>query len=402
MVSPSHSTASFEVPPFRLAPSTPPLISPVDSEGSSKPPTTPRTSYSSSRSSYRSPGRSPDVTSDPSKLSPLSYSKLVHRDRNSPDSGRVKTLFPPSSGEASSPSFSSSPPQLSDELDSYSFPKTNLEDSERLPRPALAVSQSHHDGTHTLPQPDRPTMIHSHSVPVSPTRPDPSTFLATRSKSSTWIKYSEASQGQKSKPITPMPKIPSLARAPPDVRVQMSERRSEWNRMGKLQCLIRGGKSGPPSPPVVMSPEKQTQDDGEKVLIISPITKCGIFSDAQSTGNSSSSTSSSRSTSPPHRQFLANSGLPPPDCGTGYIAVSTSTSHYEILVRLEGVSLDSIMLSTRRNRVLHLSAERYTSRGGHWERKIRFGWDADLKGVKADFDGEVLKVLVPRESKNEA
>ena len=33
---------------------------------------------------------------------------------------------------------------------------------------------------------------------------------------------------------------------------------------------------------------------------------------------------------------------------------------------------------------------------GHFERRISFGYDADLARVRAEFDGEHLRVIVPR------
>lgn len=35
---------------------------------------------------------------------------------------------------------------------------------------------------------------------------------------------------------------------------------------------------------------------------------------------------------------------------------------------------------------------------GHFERRISFGYDADLSHVRAEFDGEHLRVLVPRKT----
>lgn len=33
---------------------------------------------------------------------------------------------------------------------------------------------------------------------------------------------------------------------------------------------------------------------------------------------------------------------------------------------------------------------------GHFERRISFGYDADLGQVRAEFDGEMLRISVPR------
>ena len=56
------------------------------------------------------------------------------------------------------------------------------------------------------------------------------------------------------------------------------------------------------------------------------------------------------------------------------------------------------MLSTRRRRILHIAADSWEAGGGHFERRISFGYDADLARVRAEFDGEHLRVLVPRKT----
>lgn len=39
---------------------------------------------------------------------------------------------------------------------------------------------------------------------------------------------------------------------------------------------------------------------------------------------------------------------------------------------------------------------RFLLPAGHLERRISFGYDADLGQVRAEFDGELLRVTVPR------
>lgn len=72
-------------------------------------------------------------------------------------------------------------------------------------------------------------------------------------------------------------------------------------------------------------------------------------------------------------------------------------------------------LATKRRRILHVVADSWpdsdpsplgssssngepsTPRtGGHFERRISFGYDADLVGVRAEFDGDMLRIVVPR------
>ncbi|KAI0032102.1 hypothetical protein K488DRAFT_29414, partial [Vararia minispora EC-137] len=93
-----------------------------------------------------------------------------------------------------------------------------------------------------------------------------------------------------------------------------------------------------------------------------------------------------------HESFLSDAA-PPPEC---WIAVETSPSEYNLIVRLPGFRRDAITLATRRRRVLHLVADSWEAGGGHFERRISFGYDADLNQVRAEFDGELLRVIVPR------
>jgi len=45
---------------------------------------------------------------------------------------------------------------------------------------------------------------------------------------------------------------------------------------------------------------------------------------------------------------------------------------------------------------IHIEAGEQTFDTGHFERRISFGYDADLSQVRAEFDGEILRVIVPR------
>jgi len=78
------------------------------------------------------------------------------------------------------------------------------------------------------------------------------------------------------------------------------------------------------------------------------------------------------------------------------IAVETSTSEYRLIVHLPGFSRDAITLATRRRRILHVVADSWAPGGGHFERRVSFGYDADLSQVRAEFDGDSLRVTIPR------
>lgn len=60
------------------------------------------------------------------------------------------------------------------------------------------------------------------------------------------------------------------------------------------------------------------------------------------------------------------------------------------------MSDDNSTLAMRRRRILHVVADNWSDGGGHFERRISFGYDADLTGVRAEFDGETLRIMVPR------
>ncbi|KAH0589513.1 hypothetical protein H2248_005251 [Termitomyces sp. 'cryptogamus'] len=84
---------------------------------------------------------------------------------------------------------------------------------------------------------------------------------------------------------------------------------------------------------------------------------------------------------------------PPPD---SWIEVETRTSEYRLNVRLPGFKRDGITLASKRRRILHVVADCWENGGGHFERRISFGYDADLVQVRAEFDGEMLRISIPR------
>ncbi|KAL5528378.1 hypothetical protein ACEPAF_7514 [Sanghuangporus sanghuang] len=126
----------------------------------------------------------------------------------------------------------------------------------------------------------------------------------------------------------------------------------------------------PPTPPTVLTPPPPPTDG---------------FSNE-------SSESIGKRRAAPYEPFLSHA---PPPADT-YITVETTETEYRLIVRLPGYNRDAIMLSTRRRRILHIAADSWEAGGGHFERRISFGYDADLARVRAEFDGEHLRVIVPR------
>ncbi|KIM35732.1 hypothetical protein M413DRAFT_57849, partial [Hebeloma cylindrosporum] len=78
------------------------------------------------------------------------------------------------------------------------------------------------------------------------------------------------------------------------------------------------------------------------------------------------------------------------------IEVHTLQHEYQLLVKLPGFRQDSIILATKRRQVLHVFADRWDNGGAHFERRISFGYDADLAHVKAHFCGDMLRITIPR------
>jgi len=124
--------------------------------------------------------------------------------------------------------------------------------------------------------------------------------------------------------------------------------------------------------------------------------------------SASTSTSATTSTSHPTMSTIVNSPpLPPPPSTattitTGpqgpHMTVQTTSTAYILTTFLPGYQRDEITLSTRKRRVLHVVADPFiSSRGtGHFERRISFGYDVDMVRIRAEFNGGVLKIIVPR------
>ncbi|PWN52179.1 hypothetical protein IE53DRAFT_312616 [Violaceomyces palustris] len=99
--------------------------------------------------------------------------------------------------------------------------------------------------------------------------------------------------------------------------------------------------------------------------------------------------------SPPSLPFLDHRPAPPET----ELAIETTKTSYVLITRLPGFSLDCITLATKHHRTLHIVADKWDAEGGgHFERRITFDNTADLRNVKAEFDGTILRVFVPRRS----
>jgi len=86
------------------------------------------------------------------------------------------------------------------------------------------------------------------------------------------------------------------------------------------------------------------------------------------------------------------------------VEVTTTSSAYTLSIHLPSFHRDEITVSLRKHRVLHIVADRFltvsnvlhNTEDEHFEKRISFGYDADMRGVRADFLEGVLRVTVPR------
>lgn len=169
----------------------------------------------------------------------------------------------------------------------------------------------------------------------------------------------------------------------------------------------------PPEPPVILpSPPLPPTSLSARLASSSSNSSCSTHESSSGSGsispncpnNNDSTCNSSKSippsrllnsvmaAEPPYAPFLSHA--PPP--ADSWIEVETTPSEYRLNVRLPGFQRDGITLATKKRRILHVVADSWGTGGGHFERRISFGYDADLGQVRAEFDGEMLRVVVPR------
>ncbi|KAG9118816.1 hypothetical protein FRC07_006488 [Ceratobasidium sp. 392] len=88
------------------------------------------------------------------------------------------------------------------------------------------------------------------------------------------------------------------------------------------------------------------------------------------------------------------------------VTVDVRPDKYLLVCRMPHFNHSSITVATRRGRLLVIAADRWDTEPApfsldapppaHFERRITFGWDADMTRIRAEFDGAVLHVSVPR------
>ncbi|CAE6450282.1 hypothetical protein ACGC1H_000187 [Rhizoctonia solani] len=95
------------------------------------------------------------------------------------------------------------------------------------------------------------------------------------------------------------------------------------------------------------------------------------------------------------------------------VSVDVQPDKYLVACRMPHFDHSSITVATRRGRLLVIAADRWDSiepaplsldpalipnppQPAHFERRVTFGWDADMTHIRAEFDGVTLHVTVPR------
>lgn len=120
----------------------------------------------------------------------------------------------------------------------------------------------------------------------------------------------------------------------------------------------------------------------------------------------------STESAPPGARSAPPGGSGSPACGSEAVVakrqptveVDTASSAYTLSIHLPSFHRDEITVSLRKHRVLHIVADRFLTLSSvlhntedeHFEKRISFGYDADMRGVRADFSEGILRVVVPR------
>ncbi|KAB5592272.1 hypothetical protein CTheo_4259 [Ceratobasidium theobromae] len=81
------------------------------------------------------------------------------------------------------------------------------------------------------------------------------------------------------------------------------------------------------------------------------------------------------------------------------VSVQVDADKYLLSCRMPHFDHSSITVATRRGRLLVVAADRWEPLGldsAHFERRVTFGWDADMARIRAEFDGLFLRITVPR------
>ncbi|KAJ1300423.1 hypothetical protein OPQ81_005243 [Rhizoctonia solani] len=95
------------------------------------------------------------------------------------------------------------------------------------------------------------------------------------------------------------------------------------------------------------------------------------------------------------------------------VSVDIHPDKYVLACRMPHFDHSSITVATRRGRLLVIAADRWDNlepaplsldpalipnppQPAHFERRVTFGWDADMGRIRAEFDGVTLHVTVPR------
>ena len=223
----------------------------------------------------------------------------------------------------------------------------------------------------------------------NPTSQDSGSDVPDKHSSTTLLTSSQAGIPNPQSPnvdsgLLPRPVSPFRAPRPPLRQHSSRSFLSQPTAMRSYMIPLNDTTSyPPPDPPVILPTENNT--------ITSP--------------------SSFRSQAP-YFPFLSHA--PSPE--NSWIEVETLQHEYKLHVRLPGFTQEGITLATRRRRILHVVADKWENGGGKWllyqgkvsnssmrsfitghfERRVSFGYDADLAHVRADFDGLMLCIMVPR------
>ena len=213
----------------------------------------------------------------------------------------------------------------------------------------------------------------------------------------------------------PLPKANATLSTLPDIQAGPSGQRTRM-REG-LDVCRKGASSVPlPDPPRGESVEQLSHPvflghPASPSRINPPTCAKDVLSPIRSSSSASSVLTPLRSAlSPPNGSAPGVNGSPTRESEavvsrhSPSVGVNTTPSAYTLSIHLPSFHRDEITVSLRKHRVLHIVADRFLTLSNvlhntedeHFEKRISFGYDADMRGVRAEYSDGVLRVIVPR------
>lgn len=192
----------------------------------------------------------------------------------------------------------------------------------------------------------------------------------------------------------------STSRSPP-LSSLMCRRRSSSGSVNELASNLFRSEGCSSNPLRLCQPESLLSDSSSRMSTAStassslpPPTPPTIHSPPPSSLHPDLNTKYSDNEERKRAPYAFLNQAPPPN--DAHLVTEMGDNEYRLIAKLPGFERDCIMVSTRKKRTLHIAADSWAPGGGHFEKRVTFDYDADLTRVRAEFDGEFLRIIVPR------